>query len=174
MHLQIRSYSEVLGVKASIQFSLIAQSCPTLCDSMDCSTPGLPVYHQLPFTQTHVRWVGLQCINFGGDTIKPQKIVIHVTIFFWAPAMTQTPNWALETPDTFNPCSTGAGELHIANSSASWPLFPVGLMVHFNTGVKHALSWPWRGATVDFPDPRSWFLLYCVTCVIHWVATFFM
>ena len=29
-------------------FSSVAQSCPTLCNSMDCSTPGLPVYHQLP------------------------------------------------------------------------------------------------------------------------------
>ena len=37
------------------QFSLVAQSCPTLCDPMDCSTPGLPVHHQLlEFTQTHV------------------------------------------------------------------------------------------------------------------------
>ena len=33
----------------------VAQSCPTVCDPMDCSTPGLPVHHQLPeFTQTHV------------------------------------------------------------------------------------------------------------------------
>ena len=32
----------------SIPFSSVAQSCPTLCDLMDCSTPGLPVYHQLP------------------------------------------------------------------------------------------------------------------------------
>ena len=37
----------------------IAQSCPTLCDPINCSTPGLPVYHQLPeFTQTHVHRVG--------------------------------------------------------------------------------------------------------------------
>ena len=37
-----------------IQFSSVAQLCPTLCDSMNRSTPGLPVYHQLPeFTQTH-------------------------------------------------------------------------------------------------------------------------
>ena len=36
-----------------LQFSSVAQSCPTLCDSMNCSTPGLPVHHQLPeFTQT--------------------------------------------------------------------------------------------------------------------------
>ena len=40
-------------------FSSVAHSCPTLCDFMDYSTPGLPVHHWLPeFTQTHVHWVG--------------------------------------------------------------------------------------------------------------------
>ena len=40
---------------SSVQFSLVTQSCPTLCDPMNCSTPGLPVRHQLPeFTETHV------------------------------------------------------------------------------------------------------------------------
>ena len=40
------------------QFSSVAQSCLTLCDPMNCSTPGLPVHHQLPeFTQTHVHRV---------------------------------------------------------------------------------------------------------------------
>ena len=43
----------------NIQFSSVAQSCPTLCDSMDCSTPGLPVHHQHPeLTQTPAHWVG--------------------------------------------------------------------------------------------------------------------
>ena len=43
----------------SVTFSSVAQSCPTLCDPIDCSTPGLPVHHQLPeFTQTHVHRVG--------------------------------------------------------------------------------------------------------------------
>ena len=43
----------------SVQFSSVAQSCPTLCDPMNRSTPGLPVHHQLPeFTQTHVHRVG--------------------------------------------------------------------------------------------------------------------
>ena len=38
-----------------VQFSSVTQSCPTLCDSLDCSTPGLPVHHHLlEFTQTHV------------------------------------------------------------------------------------------------------------------------
>ena len=45
--------------KFGVQFSSVAQSCPSLCDPMNCSTPGLPVHHQLPgSTQTHVHWVG--------------------------------------------------------------------------------------------------------------------
>ena len=41
-----------------VQFSSVAQSCPTLCDPMNRSTPDLPVQHQLPeFTQTHIHWV---------------------------------------------------------------------------------------------------------------------
>ena len=43
----------------SVQFSSVAQSCLTLCDPMNLSTPGLPVHHQLPeFTQIHVHRVG--------------------------------------------------------------------------------------------------------------------
>ena len=43
--------------EAPVQFSWVAQSCPTLCNPMDCSTPGLPVHRQLlEFTQTHVQW----------------------------------------------------------------------------------------------------------------------
>ena len=53
-----------ISVLGSVQFSSVPQSCPTLCDPMDCSTPGLHVHHQLPeFTQTHIHWVG--------DTIQP-------------------------------------------------------------------------------------------------------
>ena len=43
----------------TVQFSSVAQSRLTLCNPMNCSTPGLPVHHQLPeFTQTHVHRVG--------------------------------------------------------------------------------------------------------------------
>ena len=46
------------------EFSSVAQSCPTLCDPMNRSTPGLPVHHQLlKFTQTHV--------HQDGDAIQP-------------------------------------------------------------------------------------------------------
>ena len=47
-----------------IQFSSVAESCPTLCNPMNCSTPSLRVHHQLPeFIQTHVHWVS--------DSIQP-------------------------------------------------------------------------------------------------------
>ena len=49
-------FSIFVGV--SVQFNSVAQSCPTLCDPMNRSTPGLPVHHQLPeFTQTHIHRV---------------------------------------------------------------------------------------------------------------------
>ena len=41
-------YTEMHVQFSSIQFSSVSQSCPALCDPMDCSTPGLPVHHQLP------------------------------------------------------------------------------------------------------------------------------
>ena len=45
----------------------VAQSCPTLCNPTDCSTPGFPVHCQLlEFTQTHVHWVG--------DAIQPSHL----------------------------------------------------------------------------------------------------
>ena len=51
------------------QFSSVAQSCLTLCDPMDCSTPSFPVYHQLPeLAQTHVHWVG--------DAIQPSYLLL--------------------------------------------------------------------------------------------------
>ena len=57
------------GGQGLAQFSSVAQSCPTLCNPMNCSTPGLPVHHQLPeFTQTRVHRVS--------DAIQP-SILCH-------------------------------------------------------------------------------------------------
>ena len=54
---------------SSVQFSSVAQACPTLCDPMNCSTPGFPVHHQLSeLAQTHVHWVR--------DAIQPSHPVI--------------------------------------------------------------------------------------------------
>ena len=56
----------LVGYSPLVQFNSVAQSCVTLCDPMDRSTPGLSVHHRLPeFTQTHVHWVG--------DAIQPSQ-----------------------------------------------------------------------------------------------------
>ena len=45
-------------LSCQVQFSSVSQSCPTLCEPMNRSTPGLPVHHQLPeFTQAYAHWV---------------------------------------------------------------------------------------------------------------------
>ena len=45
-------------MQISVEFSLVAQLCPTFCDPINCSTPGLPIHHQLPeLAQIHVHWV---------------------------------------------------------------------------------------------------------------------
>ena len=55
----IRKLWYIYTMEYSVQFSSVAQSCPTLCNPMNCSTPGLPVHHHLPeFTQTHVHQIG--------------------------------------------------------------------------------------------------------------------
>ena len=57
---------------SSVQFSSIAQSCLTLCDPMNRSTPGLPVHHHLPeFTQTHIHRVG--------DAIQPSHPLLSTS-----------------------------------------------------------------------------------------------
>ena len=58
LYLFFQKYA-LLHVLCDIQFASVAQSCPTLCHLMDCSTLGRPVHHQLPeLTQTHVHHVG--------------------------------------------------------------------------------------------------------------------
>ena len=64
----IRKLWYIYTVEYSVQFSSVAQSCLTLCDPMNHSTPGLPVHHQLPdFAQTHVHRVS--------DAIQPSHPV---------------------------------------------------------------------------------------------------
>ena len=69
---------------SSVQHSLITQSCPTLCDPMACSTPGLPVHHQLPeLTQTHVHWVGdaSKNIDLCHPLLLPPSLFRSVSVF---------------------------------------------------------------------------------------------
>ena len=72
---------------SSVQFNLVAQSCPTLCDPLNRSIPGLPVHHQLPeFTQTHVHWVS-DAIQPSHPLSSPSPLVPnpsqHQSLFQW-------------------------------------------------------------------------------------------
>ena len=65
-------------------FSSVAQSCPTLCDPMDYSTPGLPVHHHLPeFTQSHMHRVGdaIQLSHPGSPLVLLPPILPSIRVF---------------------------------------------------------------------------------------------
>ena len=84
-------------VADSVHFSSVAQSCLTLRETMDCSTPGFPVHHQLPeLTQTHVHWVS--------DAIQPSHPLLS------------------PSPPTFN-LSQPQGLFQWISSSIRWPKY---------------------------------------------------
>ena len=73
------------------QFSLVTQSCLTLCNPIDCSMPGFPVHHQLPeFTQTHVHWVS--------DAIQPSHPLSSPS----PPAFNLSQHWGLFNESTLH------------------------------------------------------------------------
>ena len=66
-------------LRDTVQFNSLTQSCPTLWDPVNHSTPGLPVHHQLPeFTQTHVRWVG-DAIKTSHPVSSPSPPALNLT-----------------------------------------------------------------------------------------------
>ena len=76
-----------------VQFSSVAQLCPTLCDPMNRSMPGLPVHHQLPeFTQTHVHRVG-DAIQPSHPLSSPSPPALnssqHQSLFQWVSSLHQ-------------------------------------------------------------------------------------
>ena len=100
----------------SVQFSSVTQSCPILCDTMNCSTPGLPVHHQLPeFTQTHVQRVGdaiqpshplsspapnpsqhqglFQWVNSSHEVAKVLEFQLQHQSFQWHPGLISFRGW---------------------------------------------------------------------------------
>ena len=67
------------GRFSSVQFTSVAQSCPTLCNPMDCSMPGLPVHHQLlELTQTHVHRIG-DAIQPSHPLSSPSPLAFHLS-----------------------------------------------------------------------------------------------
>ena len=82
-----------LYLKVSSLVSSVAQSCTTLYNPMNCSTPGLPVHHQLPeFTQTHVHWVS-DAIQPSHPLLSPSppafNLSQHQGLFKWVSSLNQ-------------------------------------------------------------------------------------
>ena len=87
------SYQDTKRYGGILNISSVNQSCPNLCDPMDCTTAGFPVHHQLPeLTQTHVHWVG--------DAIQPShplpspappafNLFQHQGLFQWVSSLHQ-------------------------------------------------------------------------------------
>ena len=80
-------------ISSCIQFSSVTQLCPTLCDLMDCSTPGYPVLHYLPeLAQTHVHWVG-DAIQPSHSLSSPScpafNLSQHQGLFHWVSSLHQ-------------------------------------------------------------------------------------
>ena len=96
--------------------SSVAQSCLTLCNPMDCSTPGLPVHHQLlEFTQTHVHWVG--------DAIQPSHLLSSPS----TPAFSLSQHQGLFQWVTSSLQVTKALEFQLQHQSFQW-IFRTGFL----------------------------------------------
>ena len=109
-----------LGIELpSVHFSSVTQSCPTLCDPMNRSTPGLPVHHQLPvFTQTHVHRVS--------DAIQPSHPLSspfppapnpsqNQSLFQWVNSLHEVAIW---------PSNSTAGHTHQGNQNWKRHVYP--------------------------------------------------
>ena len=84
---------QVFAEEQRKSLSSVTQSCPTLCDSMDCSTPAFPVHHQLPeFTQTHVHWIS-DAIQWSHPLSSPSlpafNLSQHQGLFIWVSSLHQ-------------------------------------------------------------------------------------
>ena len=95
--------SSKIHIHYILLFSSVAQSFPTLCDPMHCSTPGSPVHHQLPkLTQTHVHWLG--------NAIQPSHLL----------SSPSPPTFNLSQPSIFPSISVFSNESFL---SIRWPKY---------------------------------------------------
>ena len=100
---------ENVMLRQRVQFSSVTQSCPTLCDTMNRSMPGLPVHHQLPeFTQTHVHRVS--------DAIQPSYPLSSPS----PPALNLSQHQGLFQWVSFSHQVTKVLELQLQHQSFQW------------------------------------------------------
>ena len=111
--MRYREWTRILSNSCSVQFISVAQSCPTLCDPMNHSTPGLPVHHQLlEFTQTSIHRVS--------DAIQPSHPLSSPSPP--VPNPSQHQSFPMSQLFTWGGQSTGASALasSLPKKSQSW------------------------------------------------------
>ena len=118
----------------------IAQSCPTLCDPMDCSTPGLPVLHHVSeFTQTHVHWVG--------DAIQPPHPLSSPS----PPALNLSQHQGL-----FKWVRSSHQVAKLIGVSASASVLPLNTQDWFRLGLTGLISLQTKGFSRVFSSTTVW------------------
>ena len=121
--------------QSKFRFNLVAQSCLTLCDPMDGSMSGLPVYHQLPkYTQTHVHWVG--------DAMQPSHPLSSPS----PPARNLSQHWSPFQWVSF----TSGGQRIGASASAS--VIPMNIWDWFHLGLTGWISLQSKGLSRVFSN----------------------
>ena len=118
------------GCSVASQFSSVTQSCPTLCEPMACSMPGVPVHHQLPeLAQTHVHWVN--------DDIQPSS----VTLFSCLQSFPASGSLPVSQLFTSGGQSTGASASVLPMNIQGWvPLGLIGLISLLSKGFSRVFS----------------------------------
>ena len=119
-----------------IHFISVVQLCPTLCDPMDCSMPGLPVHHQIPeLAQAHVHWVG-DAIQPSHPLSSPSPPAFNLSqyqgLYWWVSSLHQVAK------------STGA--------SASALVLPVNIQDWFPLGLTDCISLQSKGLSRVFSN----------------------
>ena len=134
----------------------VTQSCPTLCDPMDCSTPGFPVLHHLPeFAQTHVHWVNgaIQPSHPLSSPFPPAlNLSQHQGLFQWVGSSHQVAKVL---------------EFHLPMTLQGWfPLGLTGLIAWQSKRLSRVYSWVY----IKIIESRGWnrHLYTCVhSSIIH-------
>ena len=124
----------------SVQLSSVTQSCPTLCDPMNCSMPGLPIHHQLPeSTQTNVHCVG-DAIQPSHPLSSPSPPALnlsqHQGLFKWVSSLHQV---------------TKVLELQLSAS-----VLPMNSQGWFPLGLTSLISLQSKGLTRVFSSTTAW------------------
>ena len=121
-----------------VQFSLVAQSFPTLCDPIDCSTPGFLVHHQLPeLIQTHIHQVG--------DTIQPSHLLSFLS----------SPTFNLSQPQGLFPWVSSLHQVaKVLEFSASASVLPKNIQERFALGLTVLISLQAKDSQESSPTPQ--------------------